>query len=141
MDRHIAFVSKQCTQHQCSNNTNRWMHLCLFHMNLWKTDFAWLLVPNCGPWSLWCRCKTYRFKKGRKWGWWSIYKCPISETLSSLQNVPYCMPYVAFKHYSIWSHCNVVIFEPFSFEVHVFDSFKVLHMWSFKISSTKIELR
>jgi hypothetical protein len=29
-------------------------------------------------------------------------------------------PYVAFKHYSILSHCNVVIFEPFSLEIHFF---------------------
>jgi hypothetical protein len=37
-------------------------------------------------------------------------------------------PYVAFKHSNILSHCNVVIFKPFSLEVHVFYSFKVLHM-------------
>ncbi len=29
-------------------------HLCLFHMNLRKTNFTWLVYPNHGPWSLWC---------------------------------------------------------------------------------------
>jgi hypothetical protein len=24
-NRHMTFMSKQCTCHQCSNNTNRWM--------------------------------------------------------------------------------------------------------------------
>jgi hypothetical protein len=24
------------------------------HMNLWKANFTWLLLVNCGPWSLWC---------------------------------------------------------------------------------------
>jgi hypothetical protein len=28
-------------------------HLCLFHTNLWKEDFTWQLLLNCGPWSLW----------------------------------------------------------------------------------------
>jgi hypothetical protein len=28
-------------------------HACLFHTNIWKIKFAWLLLPNCGPWSLW----------------------------------------------------------------------------------------
>ncbi len=29
-------------------------HSCLFHRNLWKVDFAWLLLLNLDPWSLWC---------------------------------------------------------------------------------------
>jgi hypothetical protein len=24
-------------------------------MNLWKANFTWLLLPNCDPWSLWCK--------------------------------------------------------------------------------------
>jgi hypothetical protein len=40
--------------------------ICVFHTNLWKTDFAWQLLPNCDPWNLW---------------WWQILKmnnnCPF----------------------------------------------------------------
>jgi len=31
--------------------------LCLFHTNLWKTNFAQLLLPYHDPWSLWCEFK------------------------------------------------------------------------------------
>jgi hypothetical protein len=47
----------------CLNNTHEidvqtiqvdeW-HPCLFHMILWKPNFAQLLLPNCDPWNLWC---------------------------------------------------------------------------------------
>jgi len=33
-------------------------HLCLFHMRLWKKNFAWLLLPNHDPWNLWCGNKS-----------------------------------------------------------------------------------
>jgi hypothetical protein len=49
----IKFMSKQCTWHWYSNNIqiNEW-HPCLFHINLWKVDFAQLLLLNRDLWSL-----------------------------------------------------------------------------------------
>jgi hypothetical protein len=52
-----------CLQgHSCLNNAHNidvqtiqvdeW-HSCLFHMNLWKSNFAQLLLPNHDLWSLW----------------------------------------------------------------------------------------
>jgi len=59
--------------HSCLNNAHdidvqtiqvdEW-HSCLFHTNLWKTKFAWLLWPNCDPQSL----------------WWSDYNASIKST-------------------------------------------------------------
>jgi len=39
MNRHMTFVSKQCTWHQ-TIQVDEW-HPCLFHMNLQKVDFAY----------------------------------------------------------------------------------------------------
>jgi hypothetical protein len=45
----MAFVSKQCTWHGCSNNTNKWMTFVFIPYKLWKTDFAWLLFFKSWP--------------------------------------------------------------------------------------------
>jgi hypothetical protein len=43
---------------------DEWHHY-LFHMNLWKVDFAWLLLSNRDPLSLWWNNKliTKSYKK------------------------------------------------------------------------------
>jgi hypothetical protein len=52
--KHVTFVSKQCMQHfdVQTIQIDEW-HPCLFHKNLWKANFTWLLLLNHGPWSLW----------------------------------------------------------------------------------------
>jgi hypothetical protein len=50
-------------------------------------------------------------------------------------------PFVAFKHSSTSSRCNVAFFEPFTFEVHIFNFFKMFHNQFLKVSSTMYESR
>jgi hypothetical protein len=38
-------------------------------MNLWKIDFAWHLLSNRGPWSLWCRVEKMF------WHAWDVMWC------------------------------------------------------------------
>jgi hypothetical protein len=51
---HMTFMFKHA--HNIDVQTiqvDEW-HLCLFHMNLWKTNFAQPLLQNHDPWNLWC---------------------------------------------------------------------------------------
>jgi hypothetical protein len=35
-----------------TTQVDEWHHY-LLHMNLWRVDFAWLLLSNCDPLNLW----------------------------------------------------------------------------------------
>jgi len=63
----MIFMYKQHAWHSSLNNAHNInvqtiqvneSHSCLFHTNLWKVKFAWLLLPNRDPWSLQCTWGT-----------------------------------------------------------------------------------
>jgi hypothetical protein len=50
-------------------------------MNLWKANFAWLLLPNCDPWSLWCKVVNIIFTPQKHT---YIYELLVHESILTL---------------------------------------------------------
>ncbi len=44
---HYLDTEVMCTTFMCKKTWIDIQHPCLFHTNLWKENFTWLLLPNC----------------------------------------------------------------------------------------------
>jgi hypothetical protein len=48
-NKHMTFVSKQCTRHQCSNNTNSWMTSVSIPYEPMKNKFCMIIIAELWP--------------------------------------------------------------------------------------------
>ncbi len=49
MNRHMTFVFKQCTKHQCSNSTSRWMTFVSISYEPMKSKFHLTIITKSWP--------------------------------------------------------------------------------------------
>jgi hypothetical protein len=49
MNRHMTFVFKQCTKHQCSNSTSRWMTFVSISYEPMKSKFHMTIITKSWP--------------------------------------------------------------------------------------------
>jgi hypothetical protein len=57
MNKHMTFMSKQCTWHQCSNNTSRWMTSMFISYKLIKSKFHITIITK--SWPMWFVMKLH----------------------------------------------------------------------------------
>jgi hypothetical protein len=148
-NRHTTSCLNDMNRHSCRNNAHNinvqtiqvdeW-HPCLLYTNLWKANFAQLLLPIRGLLSLWCWGELNPFLLGGtkslsplencsigqlnlfplgKHGWDYHFICPSKKILFSLRHLA-------------WRSCLKILFHPFcSLNNNFFE--KTMKAWTFNI--------